>query len=72
MLTLAKPQLAPAMSGRARQHTVSVEARVQEKGAKHLRKSRPKKVCWKPVAAVDALSSLLQQSRRQLPVMLHF
>ena len=42
MLTLARPQLAPVRA--SRQLTTSVEARVQEKGAKHLGKSRPKKV----------------------------
>jgi len=42
MLTLTRPQLAPVRA--SRQLTTSVEARVQEKGAKHLGKSRPKKV----------------------------
>ena len=42
MLTLTATKLTPARAGR--QGPVAVTCRVQEKGAKHLEKSRPKKV----------------------------
>lgn len=44
-VVLSRPQTLPARASRS---SVNVVARVQEKGAKHLRKSRPKKVHISP------------------------
>ena len=56
-VVLSRPQMIPARAGRTL--TVSTVARVQEKGAKHLRKSRPKKVSALCLATASEASSIL-------------